>query len=60
MTGSSVHQFFSKILPMEMAMHILCSVQCGGLCEVEVALTILKLTGTDRHDQELLRPGGHK
>ena len=28
--------------------------------EVEVALTILKLTGTDRDDQEFLRPGKHR
>ena len=34
MTGSSVHRFESKILQMEMAVHTLCSVQCGGLCQV--------------------------
>ena len=27
-------------------MHTLCSIQCGSLCEVEVALTIFKLTQT--------------
>jgi hypothetical protein len=29
---------------MEMAVHTLCSVQCGALCQVEVSLTFLPIS----------------
>ena len=34
----------AQILQMEMTVYTLCSVKYGGLCKVEVALTILKLS----------------
>ena len=67
-TGSSVHRFWSKILQMEMAVHTLCSVQCGGLhqvvneAEVEVwRVSLLEIcslhihTLTHTHTLELFR-----
>ena len=33
------NRFLGKILQMEITVHTLCSVQCSGLCQVEVSLT---------------------
>ena len=42
--GTTVIQLF-----IPASVHLL-GPDCGGVCQVEVASTILKLTGTDRHE----------